>query len=312
MIIAITLFGYALLVMTGGAWLLRAAEWPAKAPRLAITLWQGLAASALLSTAFGAAALSVRSRTVSTNLSALLDVCATNLRADYATPGGRTTSVIALGALALIAARTIWGITTALSQALRRRRRQLQILDLIAHRDPKLDVLVIDHPTPAAFCLSGRDRQVVLTNTALTRLSPEEVDAVLAHERAHLHGRHHLLLALNRGLARAFPYVPLFTWGDEQVRRLVELAADATACRNHRRTVIASAIRGLADTTTPTAAPAPRCDAIQLRLRRLTDRRTPLRLITHSALYALIAAELLGPAVLAALPVLILIGTDYC
>jgi beta-lactamase regulating signal transducer with metallopeptidase domain len=265
-----------------------------------------------LSTAFGAAALSVRQRIISNDLSALFNVCATNLRADYATPGGTTTTVIAAGVLALIAARTIWGITTALRQTVRQRRRQQQIADLIGRRDPQLDVLVIEHPTPAAFCLAGRGKQVVVTDTALNRLSPEEVDAVLAHERAHLHGRHHLLLALSRGLARAFPVIPVFAWGDQQVRRLVELAADDSACRNHQRTVVASAIRGLAETTTPTTAPASRSDATQLRLRRLTDRWTPLHLITHSALYALVAAELLGPALLAALPALILTTPTYC
>jgi beta-lactamase regulating signal transducer with metallopeptidase domain len=312
MIIAVVLFGYALLVATVGAWLLRGADWPAKAPRLAIALWQGLAASSLLSTALGAAALSVRQRLVSNDLSALFDVCATDMRADYATPGGITTTVIALVALALIAGRTIWGITTTLSQALRRGRRQLQIVDLIAHRDQNLDVLVIDHPTPAAFCLPGREQQVVVTNTALTVLSSEEVDAVLAHERAHLHGRHHFLLAVSRGLARAFPGIPVFTWGDQQVRRLVELAADDGACRNHQRTVVASAIRGLAETTTPTAAPASSRDATQLRVRRLTDRWKPLHLLPHAALYALVAAELLGPALIAALPALILTTPNYC
>jgi Zn-dependent protease with chaperone function len=312
MIIAITLVGYALLVATAGAWLLREADWPARAPRLAIALWQGLAASALLSTALGAAALSVGQHTVSTDLAAVFNMCAPSLRADYATPGGTTTTVIALGVLALIAARTIWSITTSLRQTVRQRRRQLQIADLIGRRDPRLNVLVIEHPKPAAFCLAGRDKQVVVTDTALNRLSPEEVDAVLAHERAHLRGRHHLLLALSRGLARAFPFIPVFTWGDQQVRRLVELAADDSACRNHQRTVVASAIRGLAETTTPSTDPDSRCEATQLRLRRLTDRWTPLHLLTHDALYALVAAELLGPALLAALPALILTGPSYC
>ena len=46
-------------------------------------------------------------------------------------------------------------------------------------------------------------------------------DAVLAHEQAHLRGRHHLVLAAGRILRRAFPWVPAFRWAYEEVTRLV-------------------------------------------------------------------------------------------
>lgn len=311
MIIAITLFGYAALMATGGAWLLREAAWPAQAPRLAIAVWQALAASVLLSVMLGSVALSVRLHLVTTDLAELFHICVTNLRAAYATPGGATTSTIALVALVLVSTRAVWGVTTTLTHAVRQRRRQLQILDLVARRDPDLDVLVVEHPTAAAFCLPGRNRNIVVTSSALAVLGLEEVHAVLAHEKAHLRGRHHLLLAISHGLVRAFPGVPVFIWGEQQVRRLVELAADDRACRNHRRSAVANAILQLARAA-PAAALAMGAEAVQLRLQRLTGRRPPMRRTMRSILCALVAAVLIAPAVVAVLPALVLAGMDYC
>ncbi|MEI8410883.1 MULTISPECIES: M56 family metallopeptidase [unclassified Kribbella] len=312
MIIAITLFGYAALMATGGAWLLRESAWPAQAPRLAIAVWQALAASVLLSVMLGAVALSVRLHLVSTDLAELFHLCVTNLRAAYATPGGATTTTIALAALVLVATRAVWGVATTLRQAVRQRRRQLRILELVARRDAELDVLVLEHPTAAAFCLPGRNRNIVVTSSALAVLSREEVHAVVAHEKAHLRGRHHLLLAVSHGLVRAFPGVPVFNWGDQQVRRLVELVADDRACRNHPRSAIASAILQLADSAAPAAALALGAEAVHLRLQRLTGRRPPMRRATRSILCALVAAVLIAPAIVAALPALVLAGMDYC
>lgn len=58
---------------------------------------------------------------------------------------------------------------------------------------------------PAAYCLPGRPPTIVLTTGALAVLDPEQLTAVLAHERAHLAGRHHLLLAVTRSLAAVAP-----------------------------------------------------------------------------------------------------------
>jgi Zn-dependent protease with chaperone function len=46
------------------------------------------------------------------------------------------------------------------------------------------------------YCVPGRLPTIVVTTGALAVLEPEQLAAVLAHERAHLAGRHHLLLAV--------------------------------------------------------------------------------------------------------------------
>ena len=312
MIIALTLFGYAAMMATAGAWLLRESVWPARVPRLGIAAWLALCLSVLSSVMLGAAALSVRLHLVSSDIAEFFRICVTNLRAAYATPGGAATTTIALLVLGVVSVRALWATSTTVRLAARQRRRQLQILDLVARRDPELDVLVLDHPAPAAFCLAGRNRSVVVTSTALGLLSREELGAVLAHERAHLRGRHHLIVALSHGLVRAFPGVPLFAWGHEQVRRLVELAADDHACRNHRRSCVASAILLMAGTVPPAAALALGSEATQLRLERLIERQTPLRRGAHTTFGVTVAAVLIAPVLVAALPAVIAAGMDYC
>lgn len=312
MIIGITLCGYAAIAATAGAWLLRQSSWPTRAPRLAIAAWLALAVSVLMSVLLGAAALSVRLHLESTDVAEFFRICVTSLRAAYATPGGAVTTTISLAAIAVVSARTGWGIAATLRQAARHRSRQHQILDLVACRDNESDVLILDHPAPAAFCLPGRSRSVVVTSTALALLNRDELAAVLAHERAHLRGRHHLLVALFQGMIHAFPGVPLFAWGHQQVRRLVELAADDRACREHQRSSVASAILLMADTAPPAAALALGGEATQLRLERLTEDRAPLRRGAHSPYALLVAAVLVAPVLVAALPALITAGMDYC
>ncbi|MFI7065159.1 M56 family metallopeptidase [Kribbella sp. NPDC050124] len=312
MIIGLTLVGSAALMATAGAWLLRRSTWPTQAPRLAIVAWHSMGASVLLSFALGSVALAVRLHPERTDLAELFHTCVTNLHAAYATPSGATSTTLALAALVLVAIRTAWGVGTALGQGIRQWRHHLQILNLVARRDAQLDILVLEHPTAAAFCVPGRGQNIVLTNTALGLLSRDELNAVVAHERAHLRGRHHLLVALSRGLSRAFPRVPVFTWGDEHVRQLVELAADDRASRHHRRSAIASAILQLADDAVPAATLGLGSEAVQLRLERLTDRRAAMRRTRRAALCLLVAAVFVAPAIVAAVPALVLAGMDYC
>jgi Zn-dependent protease with chaperone function len=61
---------------------------------------------------------------------------------------------------------------------------------------------------------------------------------VLAHERAHLVGRHHLLIAPTRGLATVLPRIDLFALGAIEMGRLVEMRADNAAARAHGRDTV--------------------------------------------------------------------------
>ena len=88
---------------------------------------------------------------------------------------------------------------------------------------------VLDATQPAVYCVPGRPATIVLTTGALAVLGPDQLTAVLAHERAHLAGRHHLLLAVTRSLAAVAPVVPLFARGTGAVARLAEMCAPTTS-----------------------------------------------------------------------------------
>ena len=95
---------------------------------------------------------------------------------------------------------------------------------------------------------------------------------MLAHERAHLAGRHHLLIALSRGLAASFPAVPLFARGQDEVARLAEMCADdAAASRSGRRTLITALLAMGTGTAVPAAALAATACAITVRVQRLLE-----------------------------------------
>ena len=97
----------------------------------------------------------------------------------------------------------------------------------VATLHDRLDI--VDLPTPIAFCY-GYFRPRVIVSTGLIELLPTaELEALLLHEREHLHQRDPLKLALGRLLSSALFFVPAL--GALYQRYLVEkeLAADRAA-----------------------------------------------------------------------------------
>jgi beta-lactamase regulating signal transducer with metallopeptidase domain len=152
----------------------------------------------------------------------------------------------------------------------RRRASHHDVLAVIARPGPSADVHVIDGDWPAVYCLPGR-RRIVLTTGALTCLDDGQLDAVLAHERAHLAGRHHLVLALAVALQRAFPGVGFFAVAARQVAYLVEVAADDAAARRAPRLTVASALLAVATAGVPAGALGAGGSAAARRIQRLID-----------------------------------------
>jgi Zn-dependent protease with chaperone function len=170
-----------------------------------------------------------------------------------------------------------------------------------AHHSGAQRAVVLDAPQPAAYCVPGRPATIVLTSAALAILDADQLTAVLAHERAHLTGRHHLLTGLTRGLAAVFPAVPLFARGPLEVARLAELSADdAAARRSGRRTLVAALLAMGTGAAVPAAALAATGGATAARVQRLLD--PPGRTARGAA--ALMLVTLLLAAASAAIPAL--------
>nr|WP_246336780.1 M56 family metallopeptidase [Flexivirga oryzae] len=116
------------------------------------------------------------------------------------------------------------------------RREHTELVDLLGdrapdHEGPHGPVTVLAHPTPTAYCIPGRRRRVVLTDSTIRALPADELAAVLAHERAHLRLRHDLVLEFFTVLHTAVPRMVRSDRGIQEVRLLIELLADRAACR---------------------------------------------------------------------------------
>ena len=150
-------------------------------------------------------------------------------------------------------------------------------------------VYVIDAADRAAYCVSGRRPVIVVTTGALAALDADELGAVLAHERAHLKGHHHLVLATLRSLAAVFPKLTLMTEGAAEVSRLLEMCADDAAVRRFGARPLLSGLMSLAGAA-PAGALGVAAVAAMSRAERLAVPATPPMRLRACA--ALISASL--------------------
>lgn len=152
-----------------------------------------------------------------------------------------------VGAVIGVAVLGRLGVGAAAVAGAVRQRRQLRRLAIHGAGAVPQDVGVVPCPEPAAFMVGGWRRQIVVTSGALDVLSGEQLAAVIAHERAHVAGRHDLLLVALRWMELALPRVSLFRTARLQVARLVELRADDVAAAGHDPIHLARALVTVAE-----------------------------------------------------------------
>ncbi|MDA2815229.1 M56 family metallopeptidase [Nocardiopsis sp. RSe5-2] len=312
MTVALVLLGYGLAVTAAGPAVVRRSRWVERAPRLGIAAWQSLSLAAVASVVLGGLALSVPGVRLDGTVSGFLDACLAALRARYATPGGAAVGVAGLGLALLVGARSTWAIGRTLARAGNARRRHREALRLLGREDRETGAVVVEHALPAVYCLPGVRGRIVLTSGALAALTPGQLRAVLAHERAHLRGRHDLVAAAAVGLAAAFPRVALFRVARDEIVRLLELAADDAATRATHRLVAAEALLNVADRQVPAGALAAGGPGTGHRVRRLIAGASPLGRARGLLAGALAAVPVAVPLALAAAPAVALAGSACC
>jgi Zn-dependent protease with chaperone function len=267
--VAAVLAAYGLILLVIGPRVLARAGWTSAAPRLAIAAWQALCCAVLASGVLAGLALAVPTIQVSSGLADALRACVMAVRAQYASPGGLAVSstgfVLALGLLA----RCAWCLGAGLARARRARTRHLQTLAVVGRDAETAGVTVLPDQRPIAYCLPGWRHRIVLTSGALRTLDAAELDAVIAHERAHIRQRHHLAVAFTDSLAVAFPRIEAFRVAATETRRLVELAADDVAAARTERLTLAEALLAIAPSASPVAALTADGDDVAQRVRRL-------------------------------------------
>lgn len=144
-----------------------------------------------------------------------------------------------------------WRIWRGLQRRRARAREHAWLARMVGRRLPDLDAVVIDSDEPAAYCTAGRERSVVITRGALSVLDPRQVAAVLAHERAHLDGRHSIVLDVVHSVAAALPGVPLFRVGATEIGHLLEMRADDVAVRGQGRRALLGGLLALGGHSVP-------------------------------------------------------------
>ncbi|HEY1704469.1 MAG TPA: M56 family metallopeptidase [Trebonia sp.] len=189
------------------------------------------------------------SRTLRADWSQLTQTVCREVAGDACTPAVYGSAAYELGlaafcALACCAAVVAaWRYGRRVHSARKQTRAHGQAARIVGRALPGTGAVVLDDPRPAAYCAAGT---IVVTSGALGVLDDDQLSAVLAHERGHLRGRHHLLTLALRGLTAAFPGVPLFSRGPAEVARLAEMSADDTAARTAGRPVLITALIAIA------------------------------------------------------------------
>jgi Zn-dependent protease with chaperone function len=304
--LAVCLLAYSIAVTVLGPQLLTSLTRSGAAPRLGVTGWVAAMAS-VLAAWVGAAAMFVTQLTDSwDHLGEALNGCVSGLRLIALGGYGRALQVGLLAVAALsVAALAVAGTRTAL--ALRRSRHRTHA-HAQAARIAAVDTLtgpqgalVLDSTAPAVYCLAGRPRTIVITQAALDSLDDAQLAAVMAHEQAHLRGRHHALLAVTDSLGKVFAHVRLFTEGATDIARLLEMCADDAAARRHSRDTLVDALVALTlprsgrspVAATPVTALAATGTGVVQRVQRLLFPPNPTR--DRIRLTLVLGVVLLGP-----------------
>ena len=251
--VAVVLLGTVAVGCVAAAHLLACASWPRRSPAVAIALWQAIGLAWGVATVgalagFGASGLAGRSAVGLSGVATAAARAAGMLVGNGAAAIRAWDVLAALRVLSLLAGVVLlavlcWILIAAIAAVVRARHRQRALLGLLAHDDPKVPgALVVDYPAAAAYCVPGLRSAIVISAGALDLLDQAELEAVLAHERAHLRARHDLVLLPFCALSRAFRRSALALEANSQVALLVEMMADDRARRRLPARELATAL----------------------------------------------------------------------
>jgi Zn-dependent protease with chaperone function len=202
-------------------------------PRLGVAAWLTAIVGVLLAWAAAITLIVVTSLSGLPNSSAFvlcLELLGVPERA--ATPGRFSLAVLIVSGLVISTVVTV-KVSRSVLGLRSRSREHAHAARIIGVPTDRPDVFVVTAEQPAAYCVVGRPNAIVVTTAAVETLDDSQLAAVLAHEGAHISGRHHHLLMVLRALANSLAHLPLFTRGAEAVGELLEMCADDSAARRH-------------------------------------------------------------------------------
>ncbi|GAA1831817.1 M56 family metallopeptidase [Pseudonocardia ailaonensis] len=250
------------------------ARWPHRDPVGALLVWQaiGLAGGLSLVGCGLVYGLSPLGGSLPAGVSALLR----ELNSGHWPDRLDAVHLIAMLASVGVGLRLFWVLGTMYWRTVRARRRHRELLDVLATPWPDSPgTRVLDHPQPVAYCLPGRSSRLVVSAGVLEALEPEEVWAVLAHEKSHLRERHDLVVLPFVAWGATAPFVRGMLCAQVAVAALIEMRADdVAACRSEPHELV-GALKTVGGSA-PAAALTSFTDALEARIERISAHPCPL------------------------------------
>lgn len=162
-------------------------------------------------------------------------------------------------------------------------------------------VVLVKDPKPFAFCLGFLRPKIILSTALLKLAKPQELEAILHHEKYHLEHKDALLMLLAKIIQSLFPFFPLIS---DQIRHYAvtrEVKADEQAIKNlgSRKPLISILKKLVGYDLSPAYSTLPaftNIDTLEIRIRTLIHDRYHYRHLSRRNL------------VLSFLSVLILVG----
>ena len=303
----------ALFVLAGyvAPFVLSRALWPYRAPRLGVAAWLTLAATCAVTAVFAIGTVALPAAVAGHGLADWWHACLGQWRHYYG--DANVVGVAVAGAVTvLLVGKLVYSAVSYRRNVVGFRRTHQAGLSLLSFAGTR-NVVVVPHPVPTAYCVPGRPGQVVMTDSAVRALSPEQVEAVVAHERAHLVGRHSLLVDIATVLQRALGLIaPVFRCAANETAALVEMIADEAAVAKCPAPSVADALFTLAQGAAPSTALAASGPDLVRRVHRLISPPQPLGTLPRLATLVVLSLGVLGPAAAVVGPVAAAVVASTC
>lgn len=236
MTVSACLLAYGVLTCILGPRLLGRLTRDGSAPRLAVLTWLATMCSVVAAWVLAVAFLVAELLRDWKQPGLVASACVAALRHVAAGASGTVLQIVLItvtvGVVTTIGTAT-WRLSRSLLRSRRLAHRHARDARIVGRPIPGVDAVVLDSPERVAYCVAGRPSTIVITSATLEALNARQLRAVLAHERAHLAGHHHQILAVTRGVTGILHRTRLFTVGAREVARLLEMCADDAAARRH-------------------------------------------------------------------------------
>lgn len=255
MLLVVILLAAAAVELVVSPWVMTLGRWQVRFPRTALTLWF-MAFFAGCALAAGSVVAAVHAGVNASHMPTAAEAIAVTV-ASWMSLG-------AMGAVLAFVAASAEPLVASQRETVGR----LAPVAISRQERPGFTLVWFESADPVAYAVPGRAPEILVSTGLRALLSPAQVQAVVAHEYAHLRHRHGWAVRIAEINALCLPRVLRAGRGLRRATLLlIELMADDAAARQAGAVNVANALARMAsDTNDP---------ALALRAERLTMRRWP-------------------------------------